>query len=110
MLNSFVIFDTKPLGVELSALGIRMAWACHEKGFDIKLVFSEEGVWCATKKSGYHAAMIQKLLDADAAVYCRKKCLEVRGIDEGNIIDGIEILDEDDITDMCLDAETVNYF
>lgn len=43
MLNSFVIFDTKPLGVELSALGIRMAWACHEKGFDVKLVFPKKG-------------------------------------------------------------------
>lgn len=110
MLNSFVIFDTKPLGVELSALGIRMAWACHEKGFDVKLVFSEEGVWCATRKSGYHTAMIQKLLDADAPLYCRKKCLELRGIDEKDIILGIEIIEEDEITDLCLDAETINHF
>ncbi len=110
MLNSFVIFDTKPLGVELSALGIRMAWVCHEKGFDVKLVFSEEGVWCATKKSGYHAAMIQKLLDADAPLYCRKKCLELRGIDKKDIIEGIEIIEEDEITDLCFDAETINHF
>lgn len=110
MLSSFVIFDTKPLGVELSALAIRTAWACHEKGFDIKLVFSEEGVWCATKKDGYHAGMIQKLLDAEAAVYCRKKCLAMRGISEDDLIEGIEAADEEEITDMCLDADTVNYF
>lgn len=72
--------------------------------------FSEEGVWCATQKSGYHAAMIQKLLDADAPLYCRKKCLELRGIDEKDIIEGIEIIEEDEITDLCLDAETINHF
>lgn len=110
MLSSFVIFDTKALGVELSALGIRTAWACHEKGFDIKLIFSEEGVWCATQKEGYHTSMIKKLLDADASVYCRKKCLEMRGISEESLIEGIEVLDEEDITDFCLDADCVNYF
>ncbi len=66
--------------------------------------------WLATKKTGYHATMIQKLLDVDATLYCRKKCLEMRGIDEDNIIEGIEVVGEEDITEMCLDAESVNYF
>ncbi len=110
MINSFIIMDSKPLGVELSALALRTAWACHEKGFSVKLVFTEEGVWCATDKKGYHAEMIKRLIEGDGEVYCMRSCMEARGINEDSLIEGISSVDDEEITEFCEEADGVNYF
>lgn len=110
MINSVCFVVTKPLGVEQGALGIRSAWACHQNGFETKIIYSEEGVWCLTGNPGYHTSMINDFVEQDGEVYVVKEHLEKRGISEDDIAEGVEVVEADDVADLCEDAETVNYF
>ena len=110
MINSACLIVSKPLGVEISALGIRTAWACHQNGFECKLVFAEEGVWCLTDKPGYHNSMIKDFLGEDGEVVCVREDLEKRGLDEDTLVDGVELIAADELAEICEDFETVNYF
>lgn len=110
MINSLCLVVSKPLGVELSALGIRTAWACHQNGFESKLLFSEEGVWCLLGTPGYHTAMLKDFLEQEGEVYCVQEDLARRGIDEGDLLDGVNVVAAADVPELCEDAETVNYF
>ncbi|SKA67324.1 DsrE family protein [Desulfobaculum bizertense] len=110
MIGSACWVVAKPLGVEASALGIRTAWATHQNGFETKLLFTEEGVWCLTGNPGYHSSMLKDFLDQDGEVFCDRKSLELRGIDEGKLLEGVEIVDADDVQEMCEDCDTVSYF
>ncbi|EGB14181.1 hypothetical protein DND132_0968 [Pseudodesulfovibrio mercurii] len=110
MINSLVLFVNKPLGVELSALGVRTAWACHENSFDVKLIFLGDGVWCATDKRGYHAEMIKRLIENDGEVFCVEESLKEQGIDPDSLIEGIDVVPREEICDFCEDVESVVSF
>ncbi|WP_319468585.1 DsrE family protein [uncultured Pseudodesulfovibrio sp.] len=110
MINSVCFVVSKPLGVELSALGIRTAWACHQNGFEAKIVYTEEGVWCLTGNPGYQTSMLNDFIEEDGEVFVIREELEKRGLSEDNLIDGVEIVDAADVADLCEDVETVNYF
>jgi len=110
MLNSVCFVVAKPLGVEQGTLGIRAAWACHQNGFEAKLVYAEEGVWCATGNPGYHTSLLKDLLAEDGDVYVVKEDLERRGIASESVLDGVEIVPASEVAEICEDVETVNYF
>ncbi|NJB66492.1 tRNA 2-thiouridine synthesizing protein C [Desulfobaculum xiamenense] len=110
MIGSACWVVSKPLGVEASALGIRTAWATHQNGFETKLLFAEDGVWCLIGNPGYHTSMLEDFLGQDGEVYCIRQSLELRGIDEDALIDGVEVIDESDVRELCDECETVSYF
>ena len=110
MINSATFVVSKPLGVEQSALGIRTAWACHQNGFESKIIYSEEGVWCLTGNPGYHNSLLTDFIEEDGEVFVIKEDLDKRGLSEDNLVDGVEVIAAADVAELCEDAETVNYF
>jgi len=110
MLNSICLVVAKPLGVEQGTLGIRTAWACHQNGFETKLVYADEGVWCAIGNPGYHTSLLRDLLAADGEVYVVREDLEKRGIAPESLVEGLRVIPAGDVADLCEDVETVNYF
>lgn len=110
MLNSICCVVAKPLGVEQGTLGIRSAWACHQNGFETKLIYAEEGVWCAVGNPGYHTSLLRDLLGEDGEVYVVREDLERRGIAPGSVLEGVEIIPASDVAGICEDVESVNYF
>jgi len=110
MINSACFVVAKPSGVEQSALGIRTAWACHQNGFESKILYAEEGVWCLTGNPGYVTSLLNDFIEQEGEVYALKEDLERRGLTEDDLIDGVEIIAAADVAGMCEDCETVNYF
>lgn len=110
MISSACWVVSKPLGVELSALGIRTAWAVHGSGYGSKLLFAEEGVWCLVGDLGYHTSMLRDFLEAEGEVLCVREDLQRRGIDEGLMLQGVTVVDAADVAGVCEDCDTVNYF
>jgi len=110
MINSACWIVSKPLGVELSALGVRTAWATHQNGFDTRLLFVEEGVLCLAGAPGYHATMLRDFLDADGEVYCVREHLAARGVDEAALPEGAMVIPAAEVAAVCEDCETVCYF
>lgn len=110
MINSTCFVVSKPLGVEQGALGIRTAWACHQNGFETKLIYAEEGVWCLLDNPGYHTSMLNDLVKEEGEIYVVKEDLEKRGLSEENLVKGIEIIEAADVAEMCEEMDCVNYF
>ncbi|OIO05945.1 MAG: hypothetical protein AUJ49_00510 [Desulfovibrionaceae bacterium CG1_02_65_16] len=110
MINSACLIVSKPLGVEASALGIRTAWACHESGFETKLLYAEEGVWCLTNTPGYHTSMLKDLISEDGEVFVTREDLEKRGLTEDDLFEGVTVIDAEEVAALCEDCDTVNYF
>ncbi|QJB56771.1 DsrE family protein [Pseudodesulfovibrio sp. zrk46] len=110
MINSICLVVSKPLGVEVGTLGVRTAWATHEKGFEAKLVYVEEGVWNLTNNPGYHNSLLSDLIEADGEVFTVREHLEKRGISEDDLLDGVEVISAEEVAELCEDVETVNYF
>lgn len=110
MINSACFIVSKPLGVELSALGIRTAWACHQGGFEAKLLYVEEGVWCLTGSPGYQTSMLKDFLGADGEVFVTREDLERRGLAEDDLLEGVAVIEAGDVAAICEDCDTVNYF
>ncbi|WP_319543056.1 DsrE family protein [uncultured Pseudodesulfovibrio sp.] len=110
MINSACFVVSKPLGVELSALGIRTAWACHQNGFESKIIYTEQGVWCLTGNPGYHNSLLTDFIKEDGEVYVIREDIAKLGLTEESLVDGVEVIDAADVAELCEDAETVNYF
>lgn len=108
MINSICWLVTKPMGVELSALGIRSAWATHQFSLETKLVFADEGVMCLTGSAGYHTSMLTELMAQEGEVFCLRESLEKYRIDEDRLLDGVQVLDADDMADLVEECETIN--
>ena len=110
MINSIGWLVTKPMGLELSALGIRSAWATHQFGVDTKLIFVDQGVTCLTGAPGYHTTMLLELMKQDGEVYCLRENLEEQRFSEERILPGVKVVSADDLPDLLEDLETVNSF
>jgi len=110
MINSICWLVTRPIGVELSALGIRSAWATHQFGVDTKLVFADEGVGCLLGAPGYHTNMLTELMEQEGEVFCIRESLEKCRIGQDRILSGVQVIDADDLPDLLEDCETVNSF
>ncbi|WP_147820615.1 DsrH/TusB family sulfur metabolism protein [Salidesulfovibrio onnuriiensis] len=110
MINSVCFVVAKPVGLEQGSLGIRSAWACHQNGFETRIIYSEDGVWCLTGNPGYHTSMLNDFVAEEGEVYAIREDLERRGIAEDDLIDGVEVVDAADVVELCEEMDSVNYF
>jgi len=110
MINSLCLIVTKPLGAELSALGVRAAWACHQGGFATKLVYAEEGVDCLAAGEGYQSSMLADFIAADGEVFAVREDLARRGLDEAALPQGVAVVAAAQLAELCEECDTVNHF
>ena len=88
MIQSICVAVDRPQGVELSALGLRQAWATHSYAIETKMLFFDDGVYNLLKNPGYNAAMLNDFINEDGEVFCVRESLETRGITPDELVDG----------------------
>ncbi len=93
MISSCSIIVRKPLGQEAATLGIRAAWAMMaNSGMDVSVILMGDGIYSVLGKSGYIRDLYRKFLDENGAVYAVTEDMEARGIEAGQLPEGIEPL------------------
>ncbi|MFO7596547.1 MAG: DsrH/TusB family sulfur metabolism protein [Desulfocurvibacter africanus] len=110
MIQSACWVVTKAPGVELAALGLRTAWATHQNGFETRLLFLEEGVWCLLGGPGYITTMIKDYAGEGGELFCLRTDLERRGIKADALVPGVRIIDEEEAAELRENSETINFF
>ena len=110
MIGSICVIVRRPMGEELSAMGIRTAWATFAAAIDSNLLFIDDGVYNALGNKGYNTSMIKDYLAEGGKVYCLEKSIAERGLLEENLVDGIEIVSDEDVAEIIEEAESSAIF
>ena len=111
MLDSCSIIIRKPLGHEYATLGIRAAWAMlTNASLDIKVLVMGDGVYSLLAKTGYVKDMFERFIAEEGEVYAIKEDLAARGLDEGSLPDGVELIDAGDVSELVMNTDSVMTF
>jgi len=112
MKKIIVQISQPPYGRENTFSGLYVAMASTSKGLDAKVVMIQDGVYAALK--GQQDTMkaiempsvedqVKDLLDLGARVILEKQALDARGITKEELVDGVEILDLDEIQNIIIE-------
>ena len=110
MIQSLCVMIRQPKGVEASSLGIRTAWAVHTAGLEAHLVLLDDGVFTGLDNPGYNSSLMKDLLKEDGRVSCLAKSLAERGLRREDLLEGIEVIEDDDVAETIQEAEGVLSF
>ena len=101
-----------PFGPENTFAGIFAATASLSKGMDVTVILREDGVYSGRKKTietneNLHLPIIDKqindVLELDGRIVADINSMKSRGIKNDELIEGIEIVDSDEIHDLFLE-------
>lgn len=106
-----VIVNDQPYGSERPYNALRLAGALAKReGVELRVFLLGDGVACAIAGQSlpdghYHLDRMLKPLVRRGVVACCGTCLDARGIDEGQLVDGVHRSTLDELTDWTLWAE-----
>ncbi len=121
MTKVIIIITDPPYGVE-NAYGFLAAAGALATIHDTSVIFSEAGVLNSLKNQDTsdfieldkkyldipsHESKIKEFKELDIRFFVHKEALDIRGIKDGDIIEDIEKLSIDQITDKILDSDQV---
>ncbi|WP_455392543.1 DsrE family protein [[Eubacterium] cellulosolvens] len=112
MVNVVIEISHPPFGHENTFAGLYVATASLSKGMDVIVVLRGDGVY--TGRKGQLDPMkqinlpptenqVEDIIELDGRVVADKEALEMRGINPDELIEGIEIIDTQQIHDIILD-------
>ena len=110
MIGSICIIVRRPKGEERSTLAIRTAWATLAGAFEAKMLFIEDGVYNLLDNPGYNTEIIKGFLKEGGAVYAVSTCLQERGLSAEQLLEGIEIIPEEDVPELILNCDASTTF
>ncbi len=105
MIQSLCVMIRRPKGEEASTLGIRTAWAVHTAGLEANLLLLDDGVFTGLDNPGYNSSLMKDLLKEEGRVSCQAKALAERGLKQADLLEGIEVIEDDDIAEIIQEAE-----
>ena len=112
MVNVVVDISHPPFGHETTFAGLYVASASLSKGMDVTVILRSDGVY--TGRKGQKEPMekislpptedqVEDILELDGRIIAAREALLTRGIGTDELIDGIEILDTQEIHGIILD-------
>jgi predicted peroxiredoxin len=112
MIKVVIDISHPPFGHENTFAGLYVATASLSKGFDVTVILRGDGVY--TGRSGQMEPManinlpatedqVEDIIELDGRIVADKNSIDQRGISKDELIDGIEILDTNEIHDIILD-------
>ena len=110
--NILIDITHPPFGHEKTFAALYVASASLSKGLEVVVVLRADGVYTAL--AGQENPMenihlppteqqIEDVIELDGRVIVNKECLDERGIDASELIEGIEIMDSDALHSIILD-------
>ncbi|MBW2061619.1 MAG: DsrE family protein [Deltaproteobacteria bacterium] len=110
MIASMCVIIMRPQGEEVSTLGIRTAWANYSGAIDSNILFLEDGVYNALNNRGYNSDLLKDFIKEGGKAYCYQKSLKERGLPTANLMDGIEVISEEEVAELIEEAESTATF
>jgi predicted peroxiredoxin len=112
MVKVIIEISHPPFGHENTFAGLYVATASLSKGFDVIVILRDNGVF--TGRNGQIDPMkhinlppteeqMTDIIELDGRIIADRSSLDLRGINQDELIDGIEIMDTQDIHDIILD-------
>lgn len=112
MVNVVVDISHPPFGHETTFAGLYVASASLSKGMDVTVILRGDGVYTGRKGQAEPLkkinlppteTQIEDILELDGRIVAGREALSMRGIEPDELIEGIEILDTQEIHDIILD-------
>jgi sulfur relay protein TusB/DsrH len=110
MIQSLCVVVGRPQGVELSALGLREAWAAHAYAIETRMLFFDDGIYNLLKNPGYFGSMLKDLIDENGEVFCLRESLAARGIRAEELVEGVRLISKQEVADIIEECDAVNVF
>jgi len=110
MIGSACLIITRPKGEEISTHGIRTAWAMFASAIESHLLFLDDGVFSALGNPCYDTQLMRDYLREGGVASCCREDLESRGLTEEQLIEGINVIDQDQIPEIIENNEGVLTF
>ena len=110
MIGSFCIIVRRPKGEERSTLGIRTAWATQAGALETKMLFIEDGVYNLLKNPGYNTELLQNFIKEGGLVYAVSSYLEERRLLPERLLEGVQVIPEEEIPDLILECDACSTF
>ena len=107
MINNACVLITRPKGDEISTHGIRTAWAMFSAALDPQILLLEDGVFNAFKNPCYNTSLLEDYLKEGGVVSCYQEDLETRGLKEDQLLEGIEVVDRDRVSEIIEECDGV---
>lgn len=113
MVRILVIVNDQPYGSERPYSALRLAGALVKREeVELRVFLMGDGVGCAIAgqqlpDGHYHLDRMLKPLVRRGKVGCCGTCLDARGLDEGQLLDGVRRSNLEELTDWTLWAEKV---
>ncbi len=110
MIGNACLIITKPKGEEIATHGIRMAWAMFSSAMEPHVLFLGDGVFSALGNPCYNTQIMQDFLKEGGTASCYRKDLESRGLAEEQLMEGVNMIDEDQVNNIMDECEGVLTF
>ncbi|MHC1598837.1 MAG: DsrE family protein [Candidatus Methanofastidiosia archaeon] len=113
MASTIVEITRPPFGHENTFAGLYVASACLSKGMDVIVILRGDGAYAGMKGQVDPQKkiclpptedQIEDIVDLDGRIIVDRNALVMRGIEENELIRGIETLDTQSIHDIILEA------
>jgi len=112
MVKVVIEISHPPFGYEHTFAGLYVASASLSKGYDVTVILRSDGVY--TGRKGQIEPMkninlpatedlVEDIIELDGRIIIERSSMEMRGINEDELIDEIEVMDTQDIHDIILD-------
>jgi uncharacterized protein involved in oxidation of intracellular sulfur len=110
-----VILNDAPYGHERTYQGLRLADALlkvEEEDLDLTVYLSNDAVLCAKRgqatPSGYYNVerMLKPLIRRGSVLACRT-CIEARGLDPNELVEGVRVTTLGELAQLTLEADKV---
>ena len=110
MIGNACLIITKPKGEEIATHGIRMAWAMFSSAMEPHVLFVDDGVFNSLTNPGYNTHLMEDYIKEGGVASCYRKDLESRGLTEDQLIEGVNMIDEDQVNNIMDECEGVLTF
>ncbi|MBI4806576.1 MAG: DsrE family protein [Desulfovibrio sp.] len=111
MLHSMNVVVRKAPGEEAAVLGLRAAWAVMSSGgLDTQLVYMNDGVFNLLGVPGYIGDLLGRFIEEGGEVSVLRDSMVEFGLTEKDFIEGVKVVDKEDVADMVQDADATATF
>lgn len=110
MIDSICVVVKRAQGDEKSTLGIRTSYATLMSALETKVLFMEDGVYNLLSGPGYNRSMIERVIHEEGEVYCTAECLKKRGLVREDLLEGVKVIPEGEVSEIIEECESVAVF